>query len=154
MTMTPADLVATIGHAVADGATAEQRRAGRQACVTLAAVLGEPGDPMSWPGTGAPNAGGRPDRTQLIEFAMMKMREFLSETEAKEKAAAEAAATAAAAPPPQAPPPRPSAHATAQRSTQPPARPMPNSRPLPAVPTHHHRLRIPMVRPLPRRSAP
>jgi hypothetical protein len=139
---TPADLLAAIGRAIAGDATLDERRAGRQACVTLAAALGEPGEPMAFSNaTPAPRPAPRMDPLDLL---MVRMRAFLTEQAQREKDAAAAAGPepqAATAPP--APPPAPprNAPATASSRTSSPSL------------VCHHPPRIPMVRALPRRTA-
>lgn len=74
-TTTPQDLLAAITRAIAEGASADDRRAGRHACIVLASALGEPGAPM------APPTGPRPriDAGQFLDLAIAKMRAFLDE---------------------------------------------------------------------------
>lgn len=127
-TPTPDELVLTVARAVADGASADERRAGRQACILLATTLGAPGDPMTWPGTEAATAATsqRPSGAQLLDLAIMKMRAFLDEQDAK--VAANAAPSAASS--------------TEATSTPPTAAPRPASPPRPRGPQG---VRIPMV---------
>lgn len=74
---TPADLHALIGRALVDGASRDDRRAARHACLTLAAALGDPGDPMSVPGVPARPA--RIDSGQVLDFLGAQMRAYLDE---------------------------------------------------------------------------
>lgn len=98
MTTSPQDLVAAVARAVADGASADERRIGRQACIVLAQALGEPGTPMTpmTPGASAPAGpvGTRIDGAQLLEVATVKLRAFLGELEAKNAAASSPSSTA------------------------------------------------------------
>jgi len=102
-TTTPQDLLAAVARGIAEGASADDRSAGRQACILLAAALGEPGQSMG-PSSPPPMSG--VDTGQLVDLAIGKMRGFLAELEAKDAAASAAAsstaaaATEAAAPPP------------------------------------------------------
>lgn len=79
-TPTPQDLLAAIAHAVTDGATPDDRRAGRRAAMLLASTLGEPGEPMH---LGTPPTRPTIDRAQLLDLAIAKMRAFVDEQEAK-----------------------------------------------------------------------
>lgn len=82
MTTTPQDLLATIARALDGGASADDRRAGRHACIVLASALGEPGAPMAPPSANRP----RIDGGQLLDLAMVKMRAFLTEQDAAQAA--------------------------------------------------------------------
>lgn len=142
---TPADLLAAVGRAIAGDATLDDRRAGRQACLTLAAALGEPGEPMTFSNT--PPAPRTAPRVDPLDLLMARMRAFLTEQAQREKddaAAAETEAQTATAPPapapPHAPPPRNAPTTASSRSSSPSL-------------ACHHPPRIPMVRPLPRRTA-
>jgi len=122
-TTTPQDLLAAITRAIAEGASADDRRAGRHACIVLASALGEPGAPMT------PPTGPRPriDAGQFLDLAIAKMRAFLDE-----QAAPASASPAAPAPDPTGSTATPASDRAA--TTTPTSR----SRPAPA-------LRIPLV---------
>jgi len=107
-TPTPDDLVASIARAIATDATADHRRAGRQACILLASTLGEPGEPMAPPGLASRTP--RIDGAQLMDLALVKMRAFLAELEAK--------APTSAASPASTNPPRSSTASTRPRGLQ------------------------------------
>jgi hypothetical protein len=124
---TPQDLISVIARAVADGATPDDRRAGRRAAMLLASTLGEPGEPMHL-GT-APT---RPtiDGAQLLDLAIVKMRAFLDEQQAK-----------TATQPDQ--PPAPSAPTSSSSSSTATAATAPTPPPRPRVTTPP--LRIPLI---------
>jgi hypothetical protein len=122
MTATPDQLVAQITRALVGGASADERRAGRHACLVLAATLGDAGEPMTWPGT--PPSPVTPSAAQLLDLAIAKMRALLDEQDAKARAAAAQTAT-----------PAPSSMAGPPRTARPPH------------PTRPHSLRIPIVSP-------
>jgi len=118
MTTTPQDLLAAVARGIAEGASIEDRRGGRQACILLASALGEPGESMGPSPTSTAAAAPRIDGAQLLDLATVKMRAFLAELEAKNAAppatstssssTAPAAAVAPAAPTaPSSPSPRP-----------------------------------------------
>jgi len=126
MTTTPQDLLAAVARGIAEGASIDDRRGGRQACILLATALGEPGESMGGPtaaATGAP----RVDGAQLIDLATAKMRAFLSELEARNAAppatptSSSSTAPAAAAAPPATAPAAPAAPSPASPRPRPPA---------------------------------
>lgn len=128
-TTTPQDLLAAITRAIAEGASADERRAGRHACIVLASALGEPGAPMA----PTPPSGPRPriDAGLFLDLAITKMRAFLDE-----QAAAQPGSPASPAPAPAAD--GTSSTATPAPTPAPTTAPTSRSRPAPA-------LRIPLV---------
>lgn len=119
MTTTPQDLLAAIARAIESGASTDERRAGRHACIVLASALGEPGAPMSPPGATRP----RIDGGQLLDLAIAKMRAFLAEQDAAQAATPATSSTATTASNPTTTATRPATPAiSSPRPRQPPLR--------------------------------
>jgi hypothetical protein len=125
MTTTPQDLLAAIARAITDGASADERRAGRHACIVLAGALGEPGAPMVPPGATRPRIDGGP----FLDVAIAKMRAFLAEQAAAQPAPPATSSSSTA--------PTASTATTASKTTATPAISSPRPRQPP--------LRIPLV---------
>lgn len=86
------DLIEAIRVAVADGATAEQKAAGVEACRTIATALGtEPGKPFTLPGTPQPVTS-RVSIDQILDLAIARLSVIASEQESKQPPARSPAA--------------------------------------------------------------
>ena len=129
MTTTPQDLLAAVARGIADGASVDDRRAGRQACILLASALGEPGESMGPSPTSTAAAAPRIDGAQLLDLATVKMRAFLAELEAKNAAPPATSTSSSSTAPAAAAPAAPTA----------PSSPSPRPRPRPPA------LRIPII---------
>ena len=95
------DLLEAIRVAMTDGATAEQKAIGAQACQTILAALGaQPGKPIVLPGVPNPNPLSGLSVDQALELVIARLRAVADarDKQAEQPAPATPAATASAAP--------------------------------------------------------
>ena len=86
------ELIESIRTAVADGASAEQKAIGAQACRTiLAAIDAEPGKPFVLPGVPQPHPLSRLSLDQVLDLAIARLTQIAT---ARETQAAQPAPTA------------------------------------------------------------
>ena len=90
------DLLEAIRVAMTDGATAEQKATGAQACQTILAALGaQPGKPIVLPGVPKPNPLSGLSVDQALELVIARLRAV---ADARDKQAAQPAPAAQATP--------------------------------------------------------
>ena len=78
------ELIEAIRVAVADGATADQKAIGAQACRTIIAALGaEPGKPIVLPGTPQANPLSRLSVDQVLDLAIARLTQIAAAREAE-----------------------------------------------------------------------
>ena len=83
------DLIDAIRVAVADGATAEQKAVGTQACRTILAALGaEPGKLIALPGAPQPHPLARLSFDQALDLVITRLSTVAEQRDAAEKQAA------------------------------------------------------------------
>lgn len=86
------ELIEAIRLAVSDGATAEQKATGAQACQTILAALGaQPGKPIVLPGTPQPHPLSRLSMDQVLDLAIARLTQIAA---AREKEVAQPARAA------------------------------------------------------------
>jgi len=107
------DLLEAIRVATTDGATAEQKATGAQACQTILAALGaQPGKPIVLPGVPKPNPLSGLSVDQALELVIARLRAVADARDKQPAPAAQATPAAAASTAPRGPripivPPRP-----------------------------------------------
>jgi len=78
------ELIEAIRVAVTDGATAEQKATGAQACQTILAALGaQPGKPIVLPGTPQPHPLSRLSMDQVLDLAIARLTQIAAAREAE-----------------------------------------------------------------------
>jgi hypothetical protein len=89
------ELIEAIRAAVADGATAEQKATGAQACQTILAALGaQPGKPIVLPGVPQPHPLSRLSGEQVLDLAIARLTQIATAREKQSEQPAPAAPTA------------------------------------------------------------